>query len=117
MIKLSTPSQLDYMTIDKLAEIIGDNVPALAGHGLTSFLYNYICDEGTITVPDTDMVVTDMSKIIDILDSVEWSEFSDTFGGETINDVLFKDWRTCLKDMRKSNDALELSPYVMVVEW
>lgn len=117
MIKLTTPAQLSYMTIDNLAEIIGDNVPDLAGHGLTSFLYNYICDEGSITVPESDMVVTDIAKILDVLDSVEWREFSDEFGGETINDVLFKDWRSCLKDMRVANDALELSPYVMVVEW
>jgi hypothetical protein len=111
------PNTLSYLTIDNVAELIANIVPDLAGHGLTSFLYNYICDEGSITVPESDMVVTDIAKILDVLDAVEWREFSDEFGGETINDVLFKEWRECLKDLRVHNDALEISPYVMVVEW
>ena len=118
MIRLSVPvNSINYHTIDNVAELISDIVPDLVGHGLTSFLYNYICDEGTITVSESDMVVTEFGSILDILDSVEWREFSDEFGGETINDKLFADWREALRLLRSENDALEISPYVMVVEW
>jgi hypothetical protein len=118
MIKLaSPPNSISYFTIDNVAELISDIVPDLSGHGLTSFLYNYICDEGTITVTESDMVVTQFDSILDILDSVEWREFSDEFGGVDIRDALFASWREALRLLRSENDSLEISPYVMVVEW
>jgi hypothetical protein len=111
------PNTLSYLTIDNVAELITNIVPDLSGHGLTSFLYNYICDEGSITVSESDMVVTEFAKVLDILDSVEWREFSDEFGGVDIRDALFASWRDSLRILREENDILEISPYVMVVEW
>jgi hypothetical protein len=118
MLRLSLPpNSISYFTIDNVAELISDIVPDLAGHGLTSFLYNYICDEGTITVAESDMVVTEFGSILDVLDSVEWQDFSNEFGGVDIRDALFASWREALRLLRSENDALEISPYVMVVEW
>lgn len=111
------PNTLSYLTIDNVAELISNIVPDLAGHGLTSFIYNYIVDEGTITVTESDMVVTEFSSILDVLDSVEWQDFSNEFGGVDIRDALFASWREALRLLRSENDALEISPYVMVVEW
>jgi hypothetical protein len=118
MIRLSSPpNSLSYFTIDNVAELISDIVPDLAGHGLTSFLYNYIVDEGSITVSESDMVVTEFGSILDVLDSVSWQDFSNEFGGVDIRDALFASWREALRILRSENDALEISPYVMVVEW
>ena len=111
------PNTLSYFTIDNVAEMISDLVPDLAQHGLTSFIYNYLCDEGSVTVPESDMVVTDLCKILDILDEVTWQDFSDEFGGVDVRDAMFKAWQDALRDLRIENDLCELSPYVMVVEW
>ena len=99
------------------SDLISDIVPDLAGHGLTSFIYDYICDEGTITVTSSDMVVTEFGSILDILDSVEWQDFSNEFGGVDIRDSLFAQWREALRILRSENDSCEISPYVCVVEW
>ncbi len=118
MIRLSSPvNSINYHTIDNVAELIANIVPDLSGHGLTSFIYNYICDEGSISVSESDMVVTEFGSILDVLDSVEWQDFSNEFGGVDIRDALFVSWREALRILRSENDALEISPYVMVVEW
>lgn len=111
------PNTLSYLTIDNVAELISNIVPDLAENGLTSFIYNYIVDEGSISVPDSDMVVTEFGSILDVLDSVEWQDFSNEFGGVDVRDALFASWREALRILRSENDALEISPYVMVVEW
>ena len=113
---LFPPNTLSYLTVDNVAELVAGLVPDLAGHGLTSFVYNYIVDEGTITVPDSDMVVTDFDKVLDILDTVSWQDFSNEFGGVDVRDALYASWRDALRILREENDTLELSPYVMVVE-